>query len=89
MRDKKNWIILVLLLAVFFLGGVLFNKALMPEQALAEDVVIQMTWESVKMPGETYGTLRRAAVPGGWLVYVASKKGKGMTYVPDEKNEWK
>jgi hypothetical protein len=33
-------------------------------------------------------TLRRAPVPGGWLVTLRLNEGGGLTFVPDPHHEW-
>lgn len=46
-------------------------------------------WECVKeSPDYLMCDFKRMAVPHGWLVYFPQYP-EGLTYVPDEKHEWK
>lgn len=47
----------------------------------------KLIWEEVKCKG--FATrLRRAKVPGGWLLAVENTFGLGMSFYPDAKHEW-
>jgi hypothetical protein len=51
-----------------------------------------LNWEDVFCHGlpDTMSSLRRAAVPGGWLVLFATYEGPGgLTFYPDPNHEWK
>lgn len=43
-------------------------------------------WEKIK--GKKGPNIRRAKVPGGWLIYAESGYGGGVTFLPDPKHEW-
>ena len=89
MKDKRNSVIVLLLLVICFLGGMLFERTLEPSRALAQSSPeLPMVWEEVQLPDKAGGALRRARINGGWLVIVTSSKGKGLTFVPDENHEW-
>ena len=46
-----------------------------------------MVWE--KLPSDDFFSLvRRAKVPGGWLVYVCYGATAGVTFYPDPDHTW-
>lgn len=51
-----------------------------------------LVWESLKttcedQPGNVF-IMRRAKVPGGWLLTVGVGNGGGVTFYPDPKHQW-
>ena len=47
-----------------------------------------MKWEKLKS-GRFFESIRRAKVPGGWLiVVVVGGATAGLTFYPDPKHEW-
>lgn len=50
---------------------------------------MNLKWEKVKNKGAWMLDLRRAEVPGGWLVIVMGwGVGSGITFYPDPRHEW-
>jgi len=45
----------------------------------------ELKWEDV--PSDKF-RIWRAAVPGGWLVWVATPGNQNMTFVPDLDHKW-
>ncbi|MCE7744004.1 MAG: hypothetical protein GPJ52_02595 [Candidatus Heimdallarchaeota archaeon] len=67
-----------------------------------KDKFSKLEWEYIEMnmlaqSREAYDFIRRAKVPGGWLVESVKKHsrqdglgfGVGLTYIPDPRYEWK
>ncbi|HFB97741.1 MAG TPA: hypothetical protein ENJ62_01240 [Bryobacterales bacterium] len=44
-----------------------------------------LTWE--KVPSDRF-RVRRASIPGGWLVWVEAESGAAVTFLPDPGHDW-
>jgi hypothetical protein len=45
-----------------------------------------LNWEQVELG---WFNTWRAEVPGGWLVWVRTDSGTGLTFYPDPQHQWK
>lgn len=46
-----------------------------------------LEWERLTGP-ESWSSIWRAAVPGGWLVLASHVEGTGITFMPDPAHRW-